>query len=59
MIDAYALTLNVISGVAYGRLLGINKHTLKTDIISFLEGCNLTLDDIKVDYNRNFMPMGM
>ncbi|WVZ13806.1 hypothetical protein V8G54_011372 [Vigna mungo] len=45
------------SGVTYGRLLGIRKHALKTDIINFLEGCNLTLEDVKFDYNRSLIPV--
>ncbi|RDX99708.1 hypothetical protein CR513_17207, partial [Mucuna pruriens] len=45
------------SGVTYGKLLGIRKHVLKTDIVNFLEGCNLTLEDVKMDYNRNFFPV--
>ncbi|XP_021749489.1 uncharacterized protein LOC110715228 [Chenopodium quinoa] len=47
------------SGSVYGRLFGISSNTLKTDIISLFEGCNLTLDDIKVDYNRTYHPMAM
>ncbi|KAK7380833.1 hypothetical protein VNO78_33352 [Psophocarpus tetragonolobus] len=45
------------SGVTYGRMFGIRKHVLKTDIVNYLEGCNLTLDDVKMDYNRNFFPI--
>ncbi|XP_027359009.1 uncharacterized protein LOC113867756 [Abrus precatorius] len=47
------------SGVTYGRMLGIRKHVLKTDIINFLEGCNLTLEDVKIDYDRGFYPLAM
>ena len=47
------------SGLTYGRLLGIHKHALKTDIIHFLEGCNLTLEDVKMEYNRSFNPIAM
>ncbi|KAK9290839.1 hypothetical protein L1049_009017 [Liquidambar formosana] len=47
------------TGLVYGKLSGINKHTLKTDIVNLLEGCNLTLNDVKVDYNWNYMPMAM
>ncbi|KAI4300196.1 hypothetical protein L6164_033598 [Bauhinia variegata] len=40
--------------------LGINRHTLKTDIINLLEGCNLTLEDVKVNYSRGgYMPLEM
>ncbi|KAB1223965.1 hypothetical protein CJ030_MR2G026922 [Morella rubra] len=47
------------TGLAYGRLVGITRYTLKTDIVSMLEGCRLTVDDVKVEYNRSFAPMGM
>ncbi|KAE9590233.1 hypothetical protein Lal_00027814 [Lupinus albus] len=47
------------SGLIYGKLLGIHRHILKTDVINFLDGCNLTLDDVKMDYNRSFLPLGM
>ncbi|KAL2335180.1 hypothetical protein Fmac_016393 [Flemingia macrophylla] len=47
------------SGVTYGKLLGTNRHTLKTDIINYLEGCNLTMEDVKMDYNRSFFPVSM
>ncbi|KAM7526273.1 hypothetical protein LguiA_016175 [Lonicera macranthoides] len=50
---------NASTGMVYGRLSGITKHTIKTDILSLLEGCNLSQDDIKVDYNRIYMPTGM
>ncbi|KAH1249446.1 hypothetical protein GmHk_05G012792 [Glycine max] len=42
------------SGLTYGNLLGVRKHALKTDIINFLEGCNLTLEDVKMDYDRSY-----
>ncbi|WJX25538.1 hypothetical protein P8452_14567 [Trifolium repens] len=47
------------SGLTYAKLSGVHKHALKTDIISFLEGCNLTLEDVKMDYTRNFYPIAM
>ncbi|KAI4349234.1 hypothetical protein L6164_009851 [Bauhinia variegata] len=48
------------TGLVYGRLQGVNRHTLKTDIINLLEGCNLTLEDVKVDYSRGgYMPLAM
>ncbi|THG19797.1 hypothetical protein TEA_000037 [Camellia sinensis var. sinensis] len=46
-------------GLVYGKLFGITRHTTKSDIISLLEGCNVNLDDMKVDYNRTYMPTGM
>ncbi|KAM3229316.1 hypothetical protein ACQJBY_033124 [Aegilops geniculata] len=42
-----------ISGV--GRL---GKNMLKTDIIHYLDQCELSLDDVKIDYNKGFYPMG-
>ncbi|KAJ1397030.1 RNA-binding domain superfamily [Sesbania bispinosa] len=47
------------SGLTYGRLHGIHKYMLKTDAINFLEGSNLTLEDVKVEYTRNFSPFAM
>ncbi|KAM1037788.1 hypothetical protein ACFX15_031928 [Malus domestica] len=47
------------TGLVYGKLLGISRYTLKTDVVNMLEGCNLSLEDVKVDYNRAFTPMGM
>lgn len=46
-------------GLVYGRLNGSIKNTLKTDIMRFFEGCNLSADDIKVEYNRVYTPVGM
>ncbi|KAL9239261.1 hypothetical protein vseg_013601 [Gypsophila vaccaria] len=46
-------------GVVYGRLFGISENTLKTDIIHLFEGCHLTEDDIKVEYDRMFNPLAM
>ncbi|XP_020206780.1 uncharacterized protein LOC109791841 [Cajanus cajan] len=45
------------SGATYGKLLGVHKRVLKTDIINYLEGCNLTMEDVKMDYNRSFFPV--
>ena len=53
------LHLSFESVLVYGRLVGITKHTLRTDILNLLEGCNLTLPDVKVDYNRDYLPVGM
>ncbi|KAK6231516.1 hypothetical protein QUC31_011211 [Theobroma cacao] len=46
-------------GFVFAKLHGITKHTMKSDIMSLLEGCNLTADDIKVHYSRSFFPLGM
>ncbi|CAN1142854.1 hypothetical protein LINPERPRIM_LOCUS26217 [Linum perenne] len=43
-------------GVAYGRLFGGGRNTLKTDIINLLEGCDLGVEDIKFSYTRGFNP---
>lgn len=43
-----------ISGLAYGRMSGISRNTLKTDIVNFLDGCDLTLEDVKFEYNRSY-----
>ncbi|KAG7027296.1 hypothetical protein SDJN02_11308 [Cucurbita argyrosperma subsp. argyrosperma] len=47
------------AGLVYGKLSGITRNTLKTDIVNLLEGCNLNLDDVKVEYNRSFTPTSM
>ncbi|GMN53731.1 hypothetical protein TIFTF001_022885 [Ficus carica] len=43
----------------YARVSGITKYTLKSDVIRLLEGCNLSLDDVKVEYNPSFTPTSM
>ncbi|XP_070665835.1 uncharacterized protein [Malus domestica] len=50
---------DTFSSLAYGKLLGKSRNTLKTDVVNMLEGCNLRLEDVKVDYNQAFTPMGM
>ncbi|XP_023544682.1 uncharacterized protein LOC111804194 [Cucurbita pepo subsp. pepo] len=47
------------TGLVYGKLYGITRNVLKTDIVNLLEGCNLSLDDVKVEYNRSFTPTSM
>ncbi|CAN8237455.1 unnamed protein product [Cochlearia groenlandica] len=37
----------------YGKILGFSKHTLKSDILNILEGCNVTSDDLKFSYIRS------
>ncbi|XP_043698386.1 uncharacterized protein LOC122649084 isoform X2 [Telopea speciosissima] len=44
------------SGITFGRLVGSPRNTIKTDIINLLEGCNLTPQDIKFEYNRAYSP---
>ncbi|XP_077217495.1 ribosomal protein S24e family protein [Tasmannia lanceolata] len=48
-----------IQGLTYGRLSGMGRNTTKADIIHFFEGCNLTAQDIKVDYNRAYTSLGI
>ncbi|XP_030451813.2 uncharacterized protein LOC115673703 [Syzygium oleosum] len=55
--DPFLRTPN--TGLVYAKLFGVSRHTLKTDIVNLLEGCNLSLDDVRFNYNRMFMPMGM
>ncbi|PWA83846.1 hypothetical protein CTI12_AA161790 [Artemisia annua] len=47
------------AGFLYGKLVGITNNTLKSDVLSLLEECNLTTDDLKVDYNPSYSPTGM
>ncbi|XP_062117085.1 uncharacterized protein LOC133830967 isoform X2 [Humulus lupulus] len=48
------------SGSLYAKLTGgITRNTLKTDIVNLLEGCNLSLEDVKVDYFRDYNPSAM
>ncbi|XP_074368907.1 uncharacterized protein LOC141708947 [Apium graveolens] len=43
------------SGVyCYGAVGGITSHTTKNDILNLLEGCNLTPEDLKVEYSYDF-----
>uniref|UniRef100_A0A1J3E932 RRM domain-containing protein n=1 Tax=Noccaea caerulescens TaxID=107243 RepID=A0A1J3E932_NOCCA len=37
----------------YGKFSGFSKHTLKTDIMNVLEGCNVTPEDLKFSYMRS------
>jgi len=53
------------TGLAYGRFYStigmgnrLEKTMLKTDIIHQLDRCGLSLDDVKMDYNRAFTPLG-
>lgn len=39
-------------GRIYGKFLGFSKHSLTTDIMNVLEGCNVTPDDLKFNYPR-------
>ncbi|XP_057461657.1 uncharacterized protein LOC130751924 [Actinidia eriantha] len=55
--DAFLQTPS--TGLVYGKLFGITKHTTKSDIVNLLEGCEVSLNDIKVDYAKSFAPSGM
>ncbi|GAA0153527.1 hypothetical protein LIER_11743 [Lithospermum erythrorhizon] len=57
--DGCILHLKFIGGVCFGRLLGITKYTTRSDVCNLLDGCNLNLDDIKVEYSRSFLPVSM
>ncbi|KAK9079282.1 hypothetical protein SSX86_000953 [Deinandra increscens subsp. villosa] len=47
------------AGLVYGKLSGITKNTLRSDVLSLLEDCNLSNDDLKVDYDQSYSPTGM
>ncbi|KAL7092011.1 hypothetical protein ACP275_12G139100 [Erythranthe tilingii] len=47
------------TGLVYGKLTSITKHTTKSDIINLLEGCNLNLENLKVEYGRSYLPVSM
>ncbi|KAK9154188.1 hypothetical protein Sjap_001668 [Stephania japonica] len=43
----------------YGRLTGNGRYTMKTDIVQMFEGSDLSLQDVRVEYNRNYAPVAM
>ncbi|KAI3822630.1 hypothetical protein L1987_10225 [Smallanthus sonchifolius] len=47
------------SGLVYGKLFGITRNTLKSDVLSLFEECNISIDDLKVDYNPSQIPTAM
>lgn len=47
------------SGSVYGRLTGITANTMRTDIVRLLEGCGVTLEDVKVEHNRLYYPIAV
>ncbi|KAI4364128.1 hypothetical protein MLD38_020259 [Melastoma candidum] len=47
------------SGPVYAKLFGNARHTTKSDVVNLLDGCNLTVDDVRVNYNNNFAPVAM
>ncbi|XP_070006965.1 uncharacterized protein [Nicotiana sylvestris] len=48
---------NPSTGLVYGRIYGIGRHTRKSDIISMLGASNLSLDDVRFEYNPNYAPV--
>lgn len=51
-------------GFAYGKFYiataggnRLGKNTLKIDIIHYLDKCELSPDDVKIDYHRGYYPM--
>ncbi|KAI3867158.1 hypothetical protein MKX03_021016 [Papaver bracteatum] len=46
-------------GSVYAKLYGIGMFTTTNDVISLLESCNLSSEDIKVQYNNLFLPVSM
>ncbi|RZC76616.1 hypothetical protein C5167_000796 [Papaver somniferum] len=46
-------------GSVYAKLYGIGMFSTKNDVISLLESCNLSSEDIKVQYNGLFLPVSM
>lgn len=46
-------------GPVFARVGFFTRNLLKTDIINFFEGCDLSPADVKVEYNNAFNPTGM
>ncbi|KAJ0244046.1 hypothetical protein HA466_0200050 [Hirschfeldia incana] len=48
-------------GKLYGKFSGFSKHTLKSDVMNVLEGCNVTPEDLRFSYMRgaNLNPAGV
>ncbi|CAM8968758.1 unnamed protein product [Rhodiola kirilowii] len=46
-------------GVTYGILIGTIKNTLRSDVVNLLEGCDLSLEDVKTVYGQTFMPISI
>ncbi|KAJ8636965.1 hypothetical protein MRB53_011232 [Persea americana] len=45
--------------LVYGKLTGAGRNALKSDVIQFFEGCNLSPEDIKVSYSAIYTSVGM
>lgn len=50
---------NPSTGLVYGRISGIGRHTMKSDIISMLGTSKLSLDDVRFEYNMNYAPVAV
>ncbi|KAK4342954.1 hypothetical protein RND71_038770 [Anisodus tanguticus] len=48
---------NPSTGLVYGRIYGIGRQTRKSDIISMIGASNLSLDDVRFEYNANYAPV--
>ncbi|KAJ6833358.1 uncharacterized protein M6B38_340330 [Iris pallida] len=48
-------------GLVFGRVTGtgVGNNTMKSDIIHYFEGCNLSTADVKVEYNRAYNPVAL
>ncbi|KAJ3682796.1 hypothetical protein LUZ60_013023 [Juncus effusus] len=58
--DSFLRSAN--EGLVYGRIAtqwAVGKNMLKTDVIHLLEGCDLSIHDVKFDYNRAFYQTGI
>ncbi|XP_031740000.1 uncharacterized protein LOC101220680 isoform X2 [Cucumis sativus] len=43
-------------GLRFGKLVGASRSMLKSDVLILLQGCNLSFEDVKFEYVRNFVP---
>ncbi|KAK1400091.1 hypothetical protein POM88_009954 [Heracleum sosnowskyi] len=50
---------NPSTGFVFGAITGITSHMTKNDVLNLLDDCNLTPEDLKVDYTPSFYPSGM
>ncbi|CAM0872602.1 unnamed protein product [Alopecurus aequalis] len=62
--DSFYNILSSDEGLVYGRLSTssaggprLSKNLLKTDIVRYLDKCELSPDDVKIDYNRGYYPV--
>ncbi|KAF3653740.1 putative pathogenesis-related protein 1A-like [Capsicum annuum] len=50
---------NPSTGLVYGRISGIGRHTRKSDISSMLGISKLSPDDVRFEYNANYAPVAV